>query len=72
MLARTDDVQHGAERPVTVEMGGNRLVGSDPGRIRAGIEAALAAGRGGLARPPLWDGRAAERIVDILLEETDA
>lgn len=51
------------ERPVTlVEHGGtNRLAGNDPARIRAAVTSALAAGRRPF-RPPLWDGRAAERI----------
>jgi len=57
------------ERPVTLDQGGNRLVGNDPGRIRKGIEEALRTDRSRLERPPLWDGRAAERIVEILLEE---
>jgi len=57
------------ERPVTLDMGGNRLVGNDPGRIRKGIAEALRTDRSRLERPPLWDGRAAERIVEILLKE---
>jgi len=55
------------ERPVTLEMGGNRLVGSDPARIREGVAEALGIDRETLKRPPLWDGRAAERIADILI-----
>ena len=54
------------ERPVTVELGTNTLLGLDPGAI-AEIPAALAersAER--LEPPPLWDGHAAERIADIL------
>jgi len=54
------------ERPVTVELGTNMLLGLDPGAI-AEIPAALAerpAGRP--VPPPLWDGHAAERIADIL------
>lgn len=54
------------ERPVTLEHGANRLVGSDPDAIRAGIDAALAIDPGDMVRPPLWDGRAAERIAEIL------
>jgi UDP-N-acetylglucosamine 2-epimerase (non-hydrolysing) len=53
------------ERPVTVELGTNTLLGLDPARIRD-VPALLAAG--GLAGqiPPGWDGHAAERIVDVL------
>jgi UDP-N-acetylglucosamine 2-epimerase (non-hydrolysing) len=50
------------ERPVTVEMGTSRLVGSDRAAIVAAVDAALA----GPARfgrvPEIWDGKAAERI----------
>ena len=60
------------ERPVTVELGTNRVVGTDPGRIVREAEAALARGRGAEPPrvPPLWDGRAADRVLDALLERT--
>ena len=54
------------ERPVTVRAGTNTLLGLDPAAI-ATIPAALAAG--GVPRPdppPMWDGRAAERIADVV------
>jgi UDP-N-acetylglucosamine 2-epimerase (non-hydrolysing) len=44
------------------------LVGNDPERILAAATAALANGRPQAARPPLWDGHAAERIIQILVE----
>ena len=54
------------ERPVTVELGTNTLLGLSPARIRE-VPALLAAGRAARARvPPVWDGHAAERIVDVL------
>jgi UDP-N-acetylglucosamine 2-epimerase (non-hydrolysing) len=50
------------ERPVTVELGTNRLVGSDPSRIRAAFADALA-GRWPAGRDiPLWDGQAGARV----------
>jgi len=55
------------ERPITVDEGTNEVVGTDP-------DAVVAAAQRVLARPPaarhpaLWDGRAAERVVDALLE----
>jgi UDP-N-acetylglucosamine 2-epimerase (non-hydrolysing) len=54
------------ERPVTVELGTNVLLGLDPQRIEE-VPDLIAAGASRPARvPPLWDGRAAERIVDVL------
>jgi UDP-N-acetylglucosamine 2-epimerase (non-hydrolysing) len=54
------------ERPVTISAGTNTLLGLDPAAI-AGIPAALADGPPKPPEPPpLWDGRAAERIADVL------
>jgi UDP-N-acetylglucosamine 2-epimerase (non-hydrolysing) len=54
------------ERPVTVELGTNVLLGLDPGRIE-GVPELITAGASRQARvPPKWDGHAAERIVDVL------
>ncbi len=55
------------ERPVTVEMGTNRLVGQDPERIVAAYREVLETDLGQARVPPLWDGRAADRIVEILV-----
>jgi UDP-N-acetylglucosamine 2-epimerase (non-hydrolysing) len=56
-----------AERPVTVEMGTNRLVGSDPVRILEAYREVMA-GNGMAARtPPLWDGQAARRIAECII-----
>jgi UDP-N-acetylglucosamine 2-epimerase (non-hydrolysing) len=54
------------ERPVTIELGTNTLLGLDPGRIDE-IPGLLESQRTRPAQiPPLWDGRAAVRIVDAL------
>ena len=55
------------ERPATVEMGTNQLVGNDPARILAAFDDVLANPPSG-AIPPLWDGKSGERIVDKLVE----
>ncbi|WP_055525411.1 non-hydrolyzing UDP-N-acetylglucosamine 2-epimerase [Streptomyces graminilatus] len=55
------------ERPITVEQGTNVLAGRDPARIVSTVHRVLdtpPAPR----RPDLWDGRASDRIADVLLE----
>ncbi len=57
------------ERPVTVTEGTNEIVGQSPDRI-VGAARAILAGHPKAGRiPQLWDGHAAERIVEILLRE---
>jgi UDP-N-acetylglucosamine 2-epimerase (non-hydrolysing) len=54
------------ERPVTIRAGTNTLLGLDPAAI-AGIPAALADRPATPPEPPpLWDGKASERIADVL------
>jgi UDP-N-acetylglucosamine 2-epimerase (non-hydrolysing) len=60
-------LRENTERPVTISEGTNLLVGTDPAKIVAAARAALS-GNGKAGRiPRLWDGQAAPRIVDILL-----
>ncbi|MBA3765894.1 MAG: UDP-N-acetylglucosamine 2-epimerase (non-hydrolyzing) [Acidobacteria bacterium] len=66
-------LRENTERPITVEMGTNKIVGTDTSRITMAAFAALDAARDTQqpARvPPLWDGHTAPRILDALLEVT--
>jgi UDP-N-acetylglucosamine 2-epimerase (non-hydrolysing) len=54
------------ERPVTVELGTNVLLGLDPRRIEEVPELISDATSRPARIPPKWDGRAAGRIVDVL------
>lgn len=63
-------LRENTERPVTVEMGTNRLVGTDPARILLAYREALATDTSVSRVPPLWDGGAAGRIVLRILELT--
>lgn len=54
------------ERPVTIELGTNVLLGLAPQRIVEVPDLIAAAAIREARVPPLWDGRAAERIVDVL------
>jgi UDP-N-acetylglucosamine 2-epimerase (non-hydrolysing) len=59
------------ERPITVELGTNTLLGLRPERIRE-VPELLERVRGLPVRvPPLWDGEAARRTVDVLVGATD-
>jgi UDP-N-acetylglucosamine 2-epimerase (non-hydrolysing) len=60
------------ERPITCEMGTNLLVGADPDAIRAAAISILDGPARKWAVPEKWDGRAAGRIVDVLLGQTGA
>ncbi len=54
------------ERPITIDEGTNTLVGRDPDRI---VAVAFDRIEHGVARrcPALWDGRAGERIAEVLV-----
>ena len=55
-------LRENTERPVTVSVGTNVLVGSDPDKLKSEFYRVLAgnAKKGNI--PPLWDGQAGERI----------
>jgi UDP-N-acetylglucosamine 2-epimerase (non-hydrolysing) len=62
-------LRENTERPITIEMGTNVVVGTDTQKI---VEAATAAldDQPNVTRsvPPLWDGQTADRILNALIE----
>src|SRR5258708_5760072 len=61
-------LRENTERPITVELGTNKVVGTSTDRIIDAALAVLNAGSGALRKqpPPLWDGRTSDRILDAL------
>ncbi len=62
-------MRENTERPITVEVGTNVLVGTDTERIIAEAQKILDGNAKKGQIPDLWDGKAAERIVKILNEK---
>jgi UDP-N-acetylglucosamine 2-epimerase (non-hydrolysing) len=62
-------LRENTERPITIEMGTNILVGTDRGKIRVAVAEVLSESNAAADAniPPLWDGKAAGRICDELL-----
>jgi len=64
-------LRENTERPITVEMGTNIVVGTDTAKIVAAASATLnGSAKKALASPPLWDGHTSERILDTLVEHS--
>jgi UDP-N-acetylglucosamine 2-epimerase (non-hydrolysing) len=59
-------LRNNTERPITVSMGSNVLVGQDPNHLRRELATILRGEKKRSTVPPLWDGHASERIADIL------
>jgi len=60
-------VRENTERPVTVTMGTNILVGRDMEQLRTEVERILAGDVKQKQVPPLWDGHAAERLAEAIM-----
>jgi UDP-N-acetylglucosamine 2-epimerase (non-hydrolysing) len=54
------------ERPVTITMGTNVLIGGDLARLRSEVEHVLSGHVKTGRVPPLWDGHAGDRIAAVL------
>jgi UDP-N-acetylglucosamine 2-epimerase (non-hydrolysing) len=59
-------IRDNTERPITVVVGTNRLVGTRPERIVAEAHNVLQHGVSGARVPDLWDGQAATRIGQVI------
>jgi UDP-N-acetylglucosamine 2-epimerase (non-hydrolysing) len=62
-------LRENTERPITVTEGTNQLVGQDPMKIVTAAREILAGKIKSGRVPRLWDGQAAERIIEILLRD---
>jgi UDP-N-acetylglucosamine 2-epimerase (non-hydrolysing) len=61
-------LRENTERPITIELGTNQLVGVKKEKIKQAAFSILEKSSKTSAKiPPLWDGRAAERICDALI-----
>lgn len=60
-------VRETTERPITTSAGTSILAGAAPARVLHHARRALELGRPQTSALPLWDGCAAERLVDVLL-----
>jgi UDP-N-acetylglucosamine 2-epimerase (non-hydrolysing) len=61
-------MRNNTERPVTVDMGTNVLVGQDRRLLNSELTRILEGRAKKGSIPPLWDGRASDRIVQVLRE----
>lgn len=59
-------MRENTERPITVSVGTNVLIGRDREKLRTELSKVLSGNAKKGTIPPLWDGRAGERIADIL------
>jgi UDP-N-acetylglucosamine 2-epimerase (non-hydrolysing) len=56
------------ERPETIEIGTNMLIGTNPANIKPNLDKLISGEWKKGDIPPFWDGHAAERIVDQLIK----
>jgi UDP-N-acetylglucosamine 2-epimerase (non-hydrolysing) len=62
-------LRENTERPITVTFGTNVLIGRNWELLREKFHEALGGGRRQMGRPPLWDGKASERIAEIIARQ---
>ncbi|MEZ0152402.1 MAG: non-hydrolyzing UDP-N-acetylglucosamine 2-epimerase [Candidatus Reddybacter sp.] len=59
-------LRENTERPITVEEGSNTIVGSNPEKIKSCFNDIMHSGGKAGRTPEYWDGKAAERIADVV------
>lgn len=59
-------LRENTERPITISMGTNTLVGQDTRKLKQEVAGVLAGNIKKGRIPPLWDGHAGERIAEII------
>ena len=59
-------LRENTERPITVSLGTNTLVGRDPQKLKTEIARILEGRQKKGTIPPLWDGHAGERIAKVI------
>jgi len=60
-------VRDNTERPITIEQGTNRLIGTDYSNIPGVVKSAIVE-KSETKIPKLWDGKSAERIIRVVVE----
>jgi UDP-N-acetylglucosamine 2-epimerase (non-hydrolysing) len=60
-------IRENTERPITVSLGTNQLIGKDYYKIQNLVNNAVNRKKRSNTIPPLWDGKASERIAETLL-----
>ena len=61
-------LRENTERPITIDEGTNVLAGTDPEVVFREAQNIIRNGGKSGRKPELWDGKAAERIIDVLLK----
>jgi UDP-N-acetylglucosamine 2-epimerase (non-hydrolysing) len=61
-------LRNSTERPETVTVGTNELLGTDPAKIKPALEKLFRGEWKSGGIPDLWDGHTSERIVDIIIK----
>jgi UDP-N-acetylglucosamine 2-epimerase (non-hydrolysing) len=64
-------MRNNTERPITVELGTNRIVGLEHSKILSYLKDIIGGSEQDVSIPPLWDGLAAVRVVEVLTRHLD-